>query len=142
MDRKRLLIIVSCVALLVLGLVAYYFINAANQPKAATESSSSIPENRSTNELTLAIAAQAAELAENGQPIFTIDSVKKPLASWYVVTMYLKDDPQKTNPAKILLQDHGSNGGLEVVLGPGTAFPSEETQAYDIPQPVAEELNK
>jgi len=143
MNRKRLIIIATCTVLLVGALVAYYFINQANQAKQQSQEESSIPANRSNNELTLAIAAQAPELADNGQPVFVIDSVKKPLAGWYIVTMYQKDDPGKTNPARILLQDRGSNkGGLQVVMGPGTAFPDEETKAYGIPEPVAKELDK
>lgn len=141
MNKTRITIITVCVVLLLGALAAIYFINSNKTSDTSQTTSTALP-SRTTAEISAAITKQATELSDNGRPTFIIDNIVKPQEGWYVVTMYLKDDAAKTNPAKILLQDLGGGKGLQVIMGPGTAFPAEETQAYDIPGPVARELNE
>jgi hypothetical protein len=97
--------------------------------------------NRSNDELSAAIVDQQSSLVSDGQPIFAIVKVDKPQTSWYIVTIRGLEDTEASNPAKVLLQDNGSEIGLKVLLGPGTQFPSDVTQPLGIPDPVVEELN-
>ena len=150
MDKKtRAIIIVGCIiTFIVVPAVTIYILSnnqAKQQPKDTSKTDNSkktqLP-NRSDSELAKAIADNKSdELTDNGTPIFAIKSVARPATGWYVVTIRLLDDPQGTNPAKMLLQDD-ADSGLTVLLGPGTSFPNETTESIGVPDVVAKELNK
>jgi hypothetical protein len=148
MDKKtRTIIIVGCIVTFIIVPAVTIFILSKNNTKQQPKDTSKVDNskktqlpNRSNDELLKAIANNKSdELTDNGTPIFAIKSVSKPVTGWYVVTIRLLDDPQGTNPAKMLLQDTGS---LSVLLGPGTSFPSETTESIGVPDVVAQELNK
>jgi hypothetical protein len=149
MDKKtRTIIIIGCIVTFVIVPAVTIFLLSKNnatkqQPKDMSKvdnsSKTKLPD-RSNDELLKIIAdTKSDELTDNGKPIFGIKSVSQPAAGWYVVTIHLLDDPQGTNPAKMLVQDTGS---LAVLLGPGTSFPSETTESIGVPDVVAKELNK
>jgi hypothetical protein len=149
MDKKtRTIIIIGCIVTFVIVPAVTVFLLSNNTTKQQTKDTSKVDEspkkqlpNRSDSELLKAIADNKSdELTDNGTPIFGIKSVARPIAGWYVVTIHLLDDPQGTNPAKMLLQDDGDN--LSVLLGPGTSFPSETTESIGVPDVVAKELNQ
>ena len=141
MNRKRTIIFSACL-ILFLGVITILYFTSTNKEEPVLQTTSEKLPTRTTTNLSTAITQQSTNLANDGKPVFTIDNVARPQDGWYVVTMYLQSDIEKTNPAKILLQDMGGKEGLRVIIGPGTAFPPEETQAYNIPGPVATELNK
>ena len=145
--RTRLVIIIGCIVTFIIVPAVTLFIltkndtnqRAKNASKVDTSKQTQLP-NRSTEELTSAIANSESSLTEGGKPTFAISTVTKPTAGWYVVTIHLLNDPEGTNPAKMLVQDDGDR--LSVLLGPGTSFPTETTQSIGVPDVVAEELNK
>ena len=142
MDKKtrNLLIIGSIITFVVVPIAAYLLLNRSSQPSDSgvtppTSDVANLPD-RSSDDLKKAIKDQSSEL---GEVDFVITNVKKPQKGWYVVTIHTVDDPEGLNPAKLLLQD--TTAGLNVLMGPGTDFPAEDTQAIGVPDNVAKELN-
>jgi succinate dehydrogenase hydrophobic anchor subunit len=140
MNNKTLTITGSILIVLVISIIGFFVFSANKKPAATTNTQVVVPENRTNSELTRVIIASHPELSVNGKAAFLIDTVKKPKSGWYIVTIYNTDDPQKLNAARVLLHDYSR--GLELVLGPGTSFSAEQTQAFSVPSSVAEELNK
>lgn len=137
---KRILIIGSIITFIIVPVAAYLILNRTNQQAdtgtaPATSDVANLPA-RSDDELATAIKDQSDALSEVP---FVVMQVKKPQKGWYVVIIRNQDDPDGQNPAKVLLQD--TTAGLSVLLGPGTAFPSESTQSIGVPDDVAKELN-
>jgi hypothetical protein len=151
MDKKtRAIIIIGCIVTFIVVPAVTVFLLSKNQPAEPSKnapnsddsSNTKLPD-RSNAELAKAIATQKTDLTDNGEPIFAIKAVARPITAWYIVTIHLIDDPEGNNPAKMLLHDSGDkSGGLRVLLGPGTSFPEESTETIGVPDVVARELNK
>jgi len=142
MDRsnRTLIIIGIIVAFIVVPVATWLVLSQLN----STDQQASQPqplEERTNQEIVDAIMQSSPNLSNNGEPTFTISNVGKPQAGWYIATIHTNDDPEGRNPAKVLLYDYTQNGGLRVLLGPGTSFPTEVTQPLGIPESIAEELN-
>lgn len=142
MDNKKrnLIIVVSIIIFVVVPIAIYIVASLTNKP--TPEPDNSVGNQRTEQEITSTIAANKPELVVDDKPVFAIERVERVEQRWYIVTIRNNDDPEGLNAAKVLLYDGGKSDGLSLVLGPGTSFPAEVTQAYDLPGPVAEELNR
>lgn len=137
---RTIIIIGSIVVLIALIAGVSFAIYQTNQPTTTVEVSL---KDRTNDELSSAITTNRPELINSGKPTFVIVDVKKPQTGWYIVTVRDQADTEGTNPAKLLLHSLGNGSNdLKVLIGPGTSFPNEDLQAWDVPGPVAEELNK
>lgn len=139
----RLIIIIGCIITFIIVPAAAYFTFA---PKN-TGSMQNIPAkdlpNRSQSDISTAITNKMPELMDSdSKPTFTITKVERLEKVWYVVFLRTNDDVSNSNPFKALLYDNGSKEGLSVLLGPGTAFPENESQQIGVPSSIAKELNK
>jgi len=152
MDKKtRTIIIVGCIVtfLVIPAVTALILSRLYQKPQDQTQQAKTNPTQnsptlpkRSNDELTSAITNKNPDLVSDGKPTFTLVNASNPLPGWYVVTIRDLSDVDGTNPAKLLIQDTGNNEtGLNVLLGPGTAFPAEVTDPLGIPGPVVKELN-
>lgn len=141
MDKKtRTTIIIGLiVTFLIVPLVTWFVLSQQNGDHS--QPTQTQPEARSNEEITDAIIESNQGLSADNGPIFTISDVKIPQTGWYIVTIHTNDDPEGRNPAKVLLYDYGQNGGLRVMLGPGTSFPQDVTQPLGIPDAITRELN-
>lgn len=141
MDKKtRTTIIIGLIVTFLIVPVATWFV-LSQQNGDQIRPTQTQPEARSNEEITDAIIQSNQDLSTNDSPTFTISDVKTPQTGWYIVTIHTNDDPEGRNPAKVLLYDYGQNGGLRVMLGPGTSFPQDVTQPLGIPDAIAKELN-
>jgi hypothetical protein len=146
MDKttRTLLIIGSIITFVIVPVAATLIFSALNQPAPSNDPQTtadlpSLPE-RSQEELADALAEQSPELIDgDGNRIFAIFDIQHPEPGWYIVKIRNLDDPDATNPAKVLVQDTGI---LLVLLGPGTTFPIESTRSIGVPDAIAEELNQ
>lgn len=141
MDKKtRTIIIIGLtVTFLIVPVVTWFVLSQQNSDQSQPPQTQ--PEERSNDEITDAIIQSNQGLSTDDGPIFAISDVKIPQTGWYIVTIHTNDDPEGHNPAKVLLYDYGQNGGLRVMLGPGTSFPQDVTQPLGIPDAIARELN-
>jgi hypothetical protein len=141
-QTKQLIIIGTIITFIIVPVVATLIITKMSP---APDTSIPVVETplavRSNDELKQAIQADKPELTADNKPTFMISNSKNPQRGWYIVTIHLTDDPEGTNPARILMYDYGKDGGIQIVLGPGTDFSPETTEARGIPDAVAKELN-
>lgn len=141
MDRKnRILIIIGLiVSFVVVPVITWLILSTIS---STSESPQSETVEKSEQDITNAIVQNNAQLSSDGEPTFIISDISIPQTKWYIVTIHTKDDPEGLNSAKILLYDYGADaGGLKVLLGPGTSFPSDITQPLGVPDSIAQELN-
>ncbi len=141
MDKKTRLVIIigSIITFIIVPVAAGLLFSTLQRPKAPTLQP--ILVERSSGEIKAAIIKSQPDLADNNTPIFSITKTSRPQPEWYIITIRNNDDPEGSNPAKVLLFDSGGTDGLNVLLGPGTSFPSDVTEPLKIPEPIVKELN-
>jgi hypothetical protein len=140
MDKKthKIIIIGSIITFIIVPIAATLILSNIYQKDSDKTITQLI--DRTDKELLAAITSSRPELISGTSPTITIVSAKKPETGWYVVTIRQNDDIEGMNPATVVLQDDGKR--LNVLLGPGTEFPSEITSPLGIPINVLKELNK
>ncbi len=146
MDKQKIIIVGSALAVCMLLLAAVFVVwsttegtrtekisgktstitsgDAESSPATTTDKKGDEPAPaRATSELNDVIISQKPSLMKDGQPNFAITGVKRVESKWYIVTIHNTVDPTVGN-AWVILKDEGSeNGGLILVVGPGTSFP-------------------
>jgi hypothetical protein len=142
MDRsnRTLIIIGIVVAFVVVPVATWIVLSQLNTTNEQPQQSQPLEE-RTNQEIVSAIVQSSPNLSNNGDATFAISNVAQPQSGWYIATIHTNDDPEGRNPAKVLLYDYAQNGGLKVLLGPGTSFPKDVTQPLGIPDSIAQELN-
>lgn len=149
MNKQKLIIIVAAFALVGIIAASIYFLSSKSMttteitgtqttaevtPKE--ENDANIPSVKSAPELNEAILQQKPELSANGQPIFDVIDTKQVDDIWYIVKVRNTVDAS-IGTAWIILKDQGqTDGGLVVVAGPGTRFPS----SVPIPDDVRKQI--
>jgi hypothetical protein len=100
------------------------------------------PPKRSNEQLMTSITTSLPQyLDDNGKPTITILRSSHPHPNWYIAVIILNGDTSD-NYAKVLINDpYESASGLRVVLGPGTAFTTDDTNGKGIPDSVLKDLN-
>jgi hypothetical protein len=143
MDKKTRIIIIGSIVTFIftLFIATFIFSHSHQNPSQSVVKSLPMLPKRSDTELLNAITSSNPSFIQGTQPTIAIVSVAKPQIGWYVVTLRQTSDPTGGNPAKMLVHDLGSNTGLEVLLGPGTDFPSDVTNPLHLPPSVLSELN-
>lgn len=139
-SNRTLVIIGIIVAFVVVPVATWLVLSQLNTTSEQPAQPQTLAE-RTDGEILDAIVQSNENLSSDGQATFAISKISKPQTGWYIATIHTKDDPEGRNSAKVLLYDYGQNGGLRVMLGPGTSFPKDVTQPLGIPDSIAEELN-
>lgn len=141
--NTRLIIIIGCiVTFIIVPAIAYFALMPKDTSGGTNIAAQNLPD-RSHADISTAITNKVPELMDdNSKPTFTITKVVRLEKVWYVVYLRTNDDTSNSNPFKALIYDNGSKEGLSVLLGPGSAFPEDETQQIGVPSSIAKELNR